>query len=184
MKKDILILFLLFLIGAFLIGGTEIQSVEEYYITHIDDIMPESDTVTISIRCDSVLQNYDDLDPALKMGNYIPSNGVVLPPTECVLREGDTVFDILNRIIRRNKIQMEYQGADENNYGSVYIQGINYLYEYSCGPLSGWMYRVDGEFPNYGCSKYELCDGQIIEWIYTCDLGSDVGCIWMGEGEQ
>ena len=80
MKKDILILFLLFLIGAFLIGGTEIQSVEEYYITHIDDIMPESDTVTISIRCDSVLQNYDDLDPALKMGNYIPSNGVVLPP--------------------------------------------------------------------------------------------------------
>ena len=128
-----------------------------------------------------MLNNYDDLDPALKTGDYIPSDGIILPPTEYVLRDGDTVFDILNRVVRRNRIQMEYQGADENSYGSVYIQGINYLYEFSCGPLSGWMYRVDGEFPNYGCSKYKLKDGQVIEWIYTCDLGADVGCLWVGE---
>ena len=76
---------------------------------------------------------------------------------------------------------MEYQGSDENSYGSVYIRGINYLYEFSCGPLSGWRYRVDGEYPNFGCSKYELKDGQNIEWIYTCDLGEDVGCEWVGE---
>ena len=43
------------------------------------------------------------------------------------------------------------------------------------------MYRVDGEFPNYGCSKYELRDGQVIEWVYTCDLGHDVGCEWIEE---
>jgi hypothetical protein len=181
MKKDILIIFVLFIIGALLIGGTEIQSVDEYYLTHIDDIKPDSKTVTVSIRCDNVLNNYDDLDPALKTGDYIPSDGIILPPTEYVLRDGDTVFDILNRVVRRNRIQMEYQGADENSYGSVYIQGINYLYEFSCGPLSGWMYRVDGEFPNYGCSKYKLKDGQVIEWIYTCDLGADVGCLWVGE---
>lgn len=75
---------------------------------------------------------------------------------------------------------MEYQGADKNQLRRVYVQGIHYLYEFSCGPLSGWMYRVDGEFPNYGCSKYELRDGQVIEWVYTCALGSDVGCVWMG----
>ena len=70
---------------------------------------------------------------------------------------------------------MEYQGSDENSYGSVYIRGINYLYEFSCGPLSGWMYKVNGEYPNYGCSKYKLKDGDVIEWVYTCDLGQDVG---------
>ena len=66
------------------------------------------------------------------------------------------------------------------NYGSVYVQGINHLYEFSCGELSGWMYMVNGEFPNYGCSKYELKDGDEIVWCYTCDLGRDVGCYWEG----
>ena len=166
---------------ALVIKGTNIQSVDEYYLTHIDDIRPDSETVTISIRCDTVLSNLDDLGPALKQGDYIPSDGVILPPTEYVLRPGDTVFDILDRAVRYNKIQMEYQGSDENSYGSVYIRGINYLYEFSCGPLSGWMYRVDGEYPNFGCSKNELKDGQNIEWIYTCDLGEDVRCEWVGE---
>ena len=55
------------------------------------------------------------------------------------------------------------------------MQGINYLYEYSCGPLSGWMFRVNGEYPGKGCSNYILQDGDQVEWVYTCDLGRDVG---------
>ncbi|MEE0835404.1 MAG: DUF4430 domain-containing protein [Clostridia bacterium] len=179
MKKDILAISVIIFLIAVVINGTNIQSTDEYYLTHIDDITPDSKTVTISIRCDTILDNYDDLDPALRSEEFIPPDGVILPPTEYVLRPGDTVFDILDRAVRNNKIQMEYQGADQNSYGSVYIQGIHYLYEFSCGHLSGWMYRVDGEFPNYGCSKYELKDGQIIEWIYTCDLGKDIGCLWI-----
>lgn len=182
MKKDIIAIFVIVLLVALVISGTNIQSVDEYYLTHIDDITPESETVTLSIRCDTVLSHYDDLDPSLRSGEFVPPDGVILPPTEYVLRPGDTVFDLLDRAVRYNKIQMEYQGADQNSFGSVYVQGIHYLYEFSCGPLSGWMYRVDGEFPNYGCSKYELKDGQVIEWVYTCDLGRDVGCVWMEGG--
>lgn len=178
MKKDIIALFAIILLVAVIISGTNIQSVDEYYLTHIDDIREDSETVIISIRCDTILKNYENLDPALRSDEFVPEDGVILPPTEYVLRPGDTVFDILDRAVRYNKIQMEYQGADKNSYGSVYIQGIHYLYEFSCGPLSGWMYRVDGEFPNYGCSKYVLHDGQVIEWVYTCDLGHDVGCMW------
>ena len=183
MKKDILAVFSIILIIAVLINGTNIQSTEEYYLTHIDDITEESETVIISIRCDTVLENYDDLDPSLRSDEFVPPDGVILPATEYVLRPGDTAFDLLERAVRYNRLQMEYQGADKNSFGSVYVQGINYLYEFSCGPLSGWMYRVDGEFPNYGCSKYELSDGQIIEWIYTCNLGNDVGALWL-EGEN
>ena len=54
------------LIIAVLIHGTNIQSVDEYYLTHIDDITPQSETVFISIRCDTVLQNYDELDKVLQ----------------------------------------------------------------------------------------------------------------------
>lgn len=178
MKKNILLIFAAVLVGFVCIQGVDIQSVDEYYLEHIEDITPNSKTVTMCIRCDSILDNYDDLDDNLKSEEFVPSDGVILKTTEYVLREGDTAFDILKRAVRRNKIQMEYQGADKNAYGSVYVQGIHYLYEFSCGPLSGWMYRVNGEFPNRGCSDYKPQDGDVIEWVYTCNLGKDVGCTW------
>ena len=183
-KKDILAALIIILLLAFVISGTKIQSVDEYYLTHIDDITPQSATVTLSIECKTVLENLSVLDPALKAGDFVPEDGVILPCTRYVLRPGDTVYNILSRAVRYNKIQMEYQGADKNSFSSVYIKGINYLYEFSCGPLSGWMYTVNGIFPQYGCSKYELSDGDRIEWVYTCDLGRDVGCIWMQNAQN
>ena len=181
MKKDLLAICVVVLLLVFICTGTKIQSVDDYYLTHIDDITEDSETVFLSIKCGTILENWDDLDPALRYEKYVPSDGVILEKTEYVLRPKDNVYDILDRAVRHNKIQMEYQGANENAFGSVYIQGINYLYEFSCGPLSGWMYRVNGEFPNYGCSKYELKDGDVIEWVYTCDLGRDVGNEWGSE---
>ena len=84
------------------------------------------------------------------------------------------MFDLLQRAVRENRIQLEFQGADMNGYGSAYIQGIHYLYEFACGELSGWTYTVNGEFPGYGCSQYMLKDGDEVAWLYTCDLGHDL----------
>lgn len=175
MKKDILAIVAAVLIIAVLIGGVEIQSVDEYYLSHIDDIKPDSETVFLSIRCDSVFDNYDKLDASLKNGGYIPQNGIILEKTEYVLRDGDTVYDVLDRVLRYNKIQAEYRGSKKTSRGSLYIAGINYLYEYSCGPLSGWMYRVNGVFPSRSCAEYTLSDGDVIEFVYSCDLGHDIG---------
>ena len=61
MKKDLLALLFVILLVAAVINGTHIQSVDEYYLTHIDDITPESETVTICFRCDTILDIYDDL---------------------------------------------------------------------------------------------------------------------------
>ena len=58
---------------------------------------------------------------------------------------------------------------------SAYVEGINNLYEFDVGSLSGWMYSVNGWFPNYGCSRYALQNGDVVNWVYTCDLGYDVG---------
>ncbi|MBW4828331.1 MAG: DUF4430 domain-containing protein [Clostridiaceae bacterium] len=175
MKKDLLVLAFIILLIAIVASGTKIQSVDEYYLTHIDEIAEDSETVTISIRCDTILDNLDKLSPQLRAEKYVPKDGVILEETEYVLRPGDTVFDILDRAVRHNRIHMEFQGADKNSYNSVYIQGINFLYEFSCGPLSGWMYSVNGKFPDYGVSKYVLKDGDVIEFNYTCDLGRDLG---------
>ncbi len=180
-RKDILILSVIVLLIVLAISGTKVQSVEEYYLTHIDDITEDSEVVSISISCKTVLSNMDKLPDRLRDEKYVPSDGVILEETQLVLRKGDTVFDILQRVTKHNKIQMDFLGADKSVYNSVYVKSINHLYEFSCGPLSGWMFRVNGIFPNHGASKVTLKDGDRIEFLYTCDLGEDLGYQFEGE---
>ena len=181
MKKNLLFLLaILAVIGiAVLIFGFRIQSVEEYYLEHLEDVQPDSKTVTMSITCRTALENADKLDSKLREGKYLPEDGIVLKSTKYVLREGDTVFSLLERAAKHEKIQMEYRGTGKN--GTVYVEGLSYLYEFACGPLSGWMYRVNGKFPGVGCSEYRPENGDVIEWVYSCDLGHDVGDDWQEE---
>ncbi len=126
---------------------------------------------TISISCATILDNLDQFDP--DKTDLVPSDGWLLEPVTVTFTEGESVFDVLLRVCRDERIHMEYENTPA--YQSAYIEGIGNLYEFDCGSLSGWMYRVNGDFPNYGCSKYTLSDGDVIEWVYTCDLGTDVG---------
>ena len=136
----------------------------------------KSYTCTFSIECSTILNNLADLDPDKR--ELVPSNGVILAPTKVTFYEGESVFDVLQRVCKEKCIHLESSWTPI--YNSAYIEGIHNLYEFDCGELSGWMYRVDGWYPNYGCSRYQLKDGEKVEWRYTCDLGKDVGCDWMG----
>ena len=134
---------------------------------------PEEDTLTctLSVTCKTVLDNLELLDPAKK--NCIGDNGVIYAKKTVSFEEGETVFDVLNREMKKNGIHMAF--SFNPVFNSRYIEGINNLYEFDCGEGSGWMYRVNGVFPNYGCSQYQVKDGDTIEWLYTCDLGVDLG---------
>ena len=171
MKKNLLLLLAILILVAVVVLTCDIQSVDEYYLEHLDDIRPGDPTVTLSIRCDTALENADRLKSGLI--EYLPADGAILSPTQYVLRPGDTVFDVLSRAVRHERIPFEYQQSPV--YGSVYVEGLGYLYEFSCGPTSGWVYTVNGSFPDRGCSAYQLADGDVIEWVYTCSLGEDVG---------
>ena len=128
-------------------------------------------TCTFSIECSTILNNLDQLDPdKLEM---VPSGGVILAKTTVTFYEGESVFDVLQRLCQEKGIHMEASWTPI--YNSAYVEGIHNLYEYDCGNLSGWMYRVNGWYPNYGCSRYQLKDGDTVEWRYTCDLGNDIG---------
>ena len=126
---------------------------------------------TISIDCATILNNLNSLDPA-KL-DVLPPDGVILSAVTVTFYEGETVFDVLKRTCREKGIHLEASFTPA--YNSAYIEGIGNLYEFDCGKLSGWMYSVNGWYPNYGCSRYALHDGDVIRWRYTCDLGEDVG---------
>ena len=51
MKKNIVMIGIMLVLALVLIRGTKIQSVDEYYLTHMEDIQEDSETVTISIKC-------------------------------------------------------------------------------------------------------------------------------------
>ena len=128
-------------------------------------------TCTISISCSTILSNMDQCKEPKK--EYVPDNGVILSTTTVTFTEGESVFDVLQRVCCDNGIQMEASRSPK--YNSAYVEGIANLYEFDVGEGSGWMYKVNGWFPNYGCSGYTLSQGDVISWVYTCDLGDDVG---------
>lgn len=134
---------------------------------------------TFSIECTSILNNIRKLDES-KL-DVLPQNGIIYPQSEVTFYEGESVFDVLQRVCRENGIHLESSWTPM--YNSSYIEGINNIYEFDCGDGSGWMYRVDGWYPNYGCSRYVLKDGETVEWRYTCDFGKDIGGGYFSESE-
>lgn len=112
-------------------------------------------TCTISISCATILDNMDACDPDKR--EQVPQDGVILAPVEVGFQTGENVFDVLQRVCRENRIQMESKWTPL--YESAYIQGIHNLYEFDVGSGSGWMYSVNDWYPNYGCSCYTVQPG-------------------------
>ena len=127
-------------------------------------------TCTISIRCDTILNNMNLLKP--EKAAVLPADGTILQTTTVTVNENESVFDLLQRVTREKQIPMEAEFTPM--YNSAYIEGIHNIYEFDCGPLSGWMYNVNGVFAKYGASQRKLKNGDVIEWVYTCDLGKDI----------
>ena len=134
---------------------------------------------TLSVRCDTILDNMDWLNP--EKVELVPQDGVIFDKQTVTFYAGESVFDILQREMRNAGIHMEFTFTPM--YNSVYVEGINNLYEFDCGELSGWMYKVNNWFPNYGASRYAVKQGDVIEWVYTCDLGVDVGGFYSVGGQ-
>ncbi|MEK3673902.1 DUF4430 domain-containing protein [Paenibacillus sp. FSL R10-2771] len=98
-------------------------------------------------------------------------HGVILAPAAYEIEKNETALELLGRITRQHKIQMEYQGSKT----FAYVEGIDNLYEYDHGAESGWMYKVNGEFPSKASGSWVMKPGDTVEWLYTLDLGKDIG---------
>ena len=133
-------------------------------------------TVYLTVRVDTILSNMNLLNR--EKHELVPADGVIFPMTAVTAFEGESVFNVLQREMRRARIHMVSRFTPI--YNSAYVEAINNLYEFDVGELSGWMYSVNGWFPNYGSSRYLLKPGDVIEWHFTCDLGRDLGEFWLG----
>lgn len=138
-----------------------------------EETEPDVITVYISIDCMNILEHMDDLKDGDILADYI-GNGKILDKTGYQISAGSTVFDLLKMTARANQIQLDYQGESASTYNTVYVKGIQYIYEKACGSSSGWMYMVNGEWAGVGCSSKKLEDGDFVQWRFSCDGGNDL----------
>ena len=126
-------------------------------------------SVSLYISCATVLNNMDKCSDGVK--DIIPADGVILSTT-VTITEGESVMSVLKRACGDAGIPVSSSGS--------YVRGINGLFEKNVGRSSGWMYCVGGTFPSYGADSYTLSGGESIQWLYTCNMGADVGNTYMG----
>lgn len=133
------------------------------------EIEKKSPVCSLIVRCDDVLKNPEKLKEEKR--SIVPENGIIYENENISFSEGESVFDVLNRELIKNRIHFEF--VNTPMYNSAYIEGIGNLYEFDCGSLSGWQYRVNGMKPNVGCSQYTVKNGDKIEFYYSCNFLDD-----------
>ena len=91
--------------------------------------------------------------------------GTVLEPETVKLKKGDSVADLLIRALKSHKLAYETRGAG----ALLYVAGIDGLFEFDDGPLSGWKYRVNDEVIGRSSGVYKPVPGDRIAWFYASE---------------
>ena len=159
-KNNFIIFFVLALILILICLSLDIKSKDEYYSNEESSKSNLIGNVTMSIKCDVLLGITDS--------SLVSDGGVILKETNFSISDGDSVYDVLIEAARRYSIMIENDGTED----MAYISGINNIYEFDFGDLSGWTFYVNGKQSTVGCSQYFLSDGDVIEWKYTLTLGN------------
>ena len=162
LKNMLLTLLLLMSLTA---AGCGIQTKEQYRA----DLAAGDQTNFLSIRCEALLNNPEGLTEELR--KILPPDGVLLEETEVGLPEQSTVYDLLEKAAKAEGIVFTASGTGN----SVYLSSIGGFSEGDGGALSGWMYLVNGEAPSVSCGAYPLKEGDKVEFLYTRDMGNDLG---------
>lgn len=129
--------------------------------------------------------------------------GFIVEPTAVQLKSGDTAKTVTERVLNSNGIK--FKASKENSVGyylygiedpgrgkinppeflktQIAAQDItitedktpDYLSEYDYTKQSGWMYSVDGVFPDHAADAVSLKGGEVIRWQFTLiGYGEDV----------
>lgn len=128
-------------------------------------------TISLLISCENALRSDSGLSDSIRA--ELPSDGVVFYSKEFEIKEGETVYDVISRACNENGIHIESTKVGMSS--AMYIEGIANLYEFDCGNLSGWMYSVNGDFPQVSVSQTKVSDGDEVRLLYSCNIGRDVG---------
>ena len=120
---------------------------------------------------------------------YAEPFGEIVAPTKVPVYEGESAAQVVVRLLETKNIAYTATGTAEL-YGGFYLKSISFTKdgeavadfgECSITPdddwakyMSGWMVKVNNCFGS-GLSYTEAEDEDVIEILYTCTMGADIG---------
>lgn len=126
-------------------------------------------TVCLKVSCEKVVALAES--DAADISDSLPTDGIVAEVKDYPFYTGETVFDVLLKVLKENKIAINYTGGAKD----AYVKSISGISDGQFGTMSGWIYTINGEFASVGCSQYLLSDGDKIEFNYSVNMADDFG---------
>lgn len=88
--------------------------------------------------------------------------------------EGTTAMDVFRQVLTANGYTYEAKGS--------YVQAVikpdgTKVAEFSKGQNSGWLFRVNDDFPDVAMDEYQLQDGDVLEVLFTADYTQEPGML-------
>ncbi len=147
-------------------AGTYTVDVTGYTADGTPKVVRQTKTVTIAPRTGG---------SPLPAGAYVwlsvigdKSTGTLLSSRKVEIQDGDTPYSILIKTLGPGRVESSGSGA------TAYVIGIDGLKEFDKGPLSGWMYSVNGVYKSVSADTVPLKNGDVVQWRYTLDGGKDL----------
>ena len=153
MKKIVVLLMVMCMVFAFAACGNSENEATSY---------------SFSINCEKIAENMDAIENGA-ITDLIPENGMLMEEAAIAgdLKEGATIMDATIKTCQVMGISYDYSQG--------YISMLADVSAGDCGGWSGWLVKVNGEFPEVGADELVINDGDTIEWIYSLDGGADIG---------
>ncbi|MBQ7821881.1 MAG: DUF4430 domain-containing protein [Clostridia bacterium] len=118
----------------------------------------------VTVSCESILEDMSVISEEKQA--LVPTDGYFLKDVTVGFNEGESAFTVLERALKDNKLHFEHDSA--------YIKGIGNIYTFDAGDMSGWLFKVNGEYGDVGLDQTVLSDGDELLVFYACDFMTDM----------
>lgn len=119
---------------------------------------PSGKSITVSLRVDCTAAVEYGIRNEASFEKIIPQDGIMLE-CEVEVQEGASMLDAVKAAFAEQKIVYVESGG--------YISSIGGLAQTACGAMSGWLTKLNGEFPSVSAAETAISDGDKIELIYV-----------------
>ena len=121
---------------------------------------------SISIDCSKISENMDAIENEA-IRDLVPEDGIIFAEAAIGTGNEGSIMDATIELCKALKLPFD------NSQG--YLTMLANISAGDCGGWSGWLVKINGEFPQVGADEIDLQNGDTIEWIYSLDGGQDIG---------
>ena len=104
-----------------------------------------------------------------------PFSGLTIHKVDSIT--GKEIYGVSFLLYDSTQKPIDQVTTDQNGYiylDILEISGKIFVREMENNTFRSWPAPTLSSSIQHGCSRYQLKDGDVVEWVYTCTLGKDV----------